>query len=236
MFQGFDDTTVDFMWGIRFNNERSWFEAHRQEYQEHFYTPMRDLGDEVYGHIAGKLPDWGLICKVSRIYRDARRLFGRGPYKDHLWLSVEQPHEPGISVPCFWFELGPEAWSYGMGCYMVRPLTMAKLRARMDRDPRPMEKLTRRLARQSEFALDGQEYRRPRSAAPSRVLEPWYRKKNFSISHEEKLSEELFSRAIVDRLLTGFDFLIPYYQYFATLEGDPDPAEKQAAASPEDAG
>ena len=225
MFQGFDDTTVDFMWGIRFNNEKPWFEAHKQEYLDHFYTPMRELGDEVYDHIVGQLPDCGLIGKVSRIYRDARRLFGRGPYKDHLWLSVEQPHEQWTAAPCFWFELGPENWSYGMGYYMARPLTMAKLRARIDRDLAPMEKLTRKLERQTEFVLDGQEYKRPRSAAPSQLLEPWYLKKNFSIGHEEPLTEELFSRAIVDRLLTGFDFLIPYYQYFVTLEGDPDPRD-----------
>ncbi len=40
MFTGFTDETVDFMWGIRFNNERSWFEAHKEIYLEHFYRPM----------------------------------------------------------------------------------------------------------------------------------------------------------------------------------------------------
>ena len=29
MFTGFTDATVDFMWGIRFNNERPWFEDHK---------------------------------------------------------------------------------------------------------------------------------------------------------------------------------------------------------------
>ena len=33
MFQGFSQETVDFMWGIRFNNEKSWFEAHKADYQ-----------------------------------------------------------------------------------------------------------------------------------------------------------------------------------------------------------
>ena len=27
MFQGYSQETVDFMWGIRFNNERGWFPA-----------------------------------------------------------------------------------------------------------------------------------------------------------------------------------------------------------------
>lgn len=225
MFQGFDDTTVDFMWGIRFNNERRWFEAHKQEYLDHFYAPMRELQGEIYDHIAAQLPDYGLIGKVCRIYRDARRLHGRGPYKDHLWLSVEQPHEEETGTPCFWFELGPESWSYGLGYYMARPSTMAKLRARMNADPRPMEALTRKLNGQSEFVLEGREYKRPKSAAPSALLEPWYRKKSFSLCHDEQLTEELFSRQLVDRLKTGYDFLIPYYQYFVTLEGDRDPNE-----------
>ena len=30
-FQGFTRETVDFMWGIRFNNEREWFMAHKED-------------------------------------------------------------------------------------------------------------------------------------------------------------------------------------------------------------
>ena len=134
MFQGFDDTTVDFMWGIRFNNDRTWFAEHKQEYLDHFQTPMRELQREVYDHIAPQLEDYGLIGKTSRIYRDARRLFGRGPYKDHLWLSVERPKEETRETPCFWFELAPEGWSYGMGFWQATPMTMARLRARVRRD------------------------------------------------------------------------------------------------------
>ena len=40
MFTGFTNETVDFMWGIRFNNERNWFEAHKEAYLKHFYQPM----------------------------------------------------------------------------------------------------------------------------------------------------------------------------------------------------
>ena len=49
MFQGFSGATVDFMWGIRFNNEKGWFEAHKEEYLTTFQRPMKALADEVYG-------------------------------------------------------------------------------------------------------------------------------------------------------------------------------------------
>ena len=32
MFQGYTSETLDFMWGIRFNNDRAWFQAHKEEY------------------------------------------------------------------------------------------------------------------------------------------------------------------------------------------------------------
>ena len=47
MFQGFSQETVDFMWGIRFNNEKSWFEPHKADYQTYFLQPMKELGAQV---------------------------------------------------------------------------------------------------------------------------------------------------------------------------------------------
>ena len=225
MFQGFSDATVDFMWGIRFNNEKTWFEQHKEEYKTTFYQPMKELGEELYAFVREMRPDYGLICKTARIYRDARRLHGRGPYKENLWFCIEQPGEAWTDRPSFWFELTPDGWSYGMGYWVSKPVTMAKLRARIDRDPKPMEELTRRLKEQEEFSLHTVDYKKLRAPAPSEILEPWYRAKYFSIGHEEKLTEELFGREIVERLKRGYTFLLPYYDYFMTLDGDADPRE-----------
>ena len=225
MFTGFTDETVDFMWGIRFNNERSWFEAHKEIYLNHFYRPMTELADEIYAFLREQRPDYGLVRKVTRIYRDARRLHGRGPYKESLWFTVEQPSEQWTAHPVFWFELMPEGWTCGMGYYMPRPVTMAKLRARIDRDPGTMEKMMRALSRQETFLLETEDYRRPKSAAPSALLEPWYRAKSFSITHSDKLTDALFSREIVDWLKEQLPFLLPWYDYFVTLDGDPDPRD-----------
>lgn len=78
MFQGYTQETVDFLWGIRFNNERGWFMEHKQIYQTALLEPTRALGGQIYDGLHAMLPDEPLQLKVSRIYRDARRLFGRG--------------------------------------------------------------------------------------------------------------------------------------------------------------
>ena len=207
MFTGFTDATVDFLWGIRFNNERPWFEAHKETYLSELYRPMKDLGAEIYDFLSERRPEDAMMCRVSRIYRDARRLHGRGPYKDHLWFCVERPSEDWTTRPTFWFELGPDYWGYGMSCWMAKP----------------MEKLTKALNAQTEFALEGDAYKRPKAGAPSELLAPWFQMKSITITHEDKLTEELFSRDIVERIKTGYDFLLPYYDYFLTLPSDPEP-------------
>ena len=225
MFQGSSQGAIDFLWGIRFNNERGWFLAHKEEFLTLVDAPMRELAAQVSQAMTEEFPKLGLELKVSRIYRDARRLHGRGPYKESLWFSIEQPSEEWTAHPTFWFELMPEGWTCGMGYYMPKPLTMAKLRARIDRDPAAMEKLMRKLNRQKELVLETEDYKRPRAPAPSKLLEPWYRARSFTICHNDKLTDELFSRDIVERLRQDFTFLLPYYDYFVTLEGDPDPRD-----------
>lgn len=221
MFQGFSQQTIEFMWNIRFNNEKSWFEAHKDEYKTVLAQPMNCLAADVSSAFSEKYPDFDLLLHVSRIYRDARRLHGSGPYKDHLWFTLRQGTDEWADQPVFWFELAPETWSYGLGYYCAKAATMAKHRARIDSHPQPIEKLASTLSRQTEFQLEGDSYVRPKGD-PGKLLYDWYNKKSFSIIHEENLSEAVFSPDLVERIVNGFSFLAPYYRYFSTLDGDPN--------------
>ncbi|MCD7928392.1 MAG: DUF2461 domain-containing protein [Oscillospiraceae bacterium] len=226
MFQGFSDAAIDFMWGIRLNNRRDWFLEHKQEYLQFFYEPMSQLNAELYQLMCQAFPEQPWQSRVTRIYRDARRLHGRGPYKDHLWLSLQGSAESSwTDSPVFWFQLGPEEWSYGLGMYCGKASTAAKFRARMDADPRPMEALQRKLERQKEFVLEGPEYAREKPAS-SPALKAWYQKKYFSLIHQEGNSSVLYSRDLVDRVFQGWKFLEPFYAYLSTIPGDPDPADR----------
>ena len=224
MFQGFSQGAVDFLWGIRFNNERSWFLAHKEEYLTLVDAPLRQLAAQVSQVMEEEFPRLGLELKVSRIYRDARRLYGRGPYKDHMWFSLRRPGEHEGAIPCFYFEIAPEYYSYGMGCYDPTPLTMAKLRARIDRDPKPLEKLARRLEKQEEFVLEGAEYKRPKGD-PGPLLYLWYNRRQISLSSDHNCEGLLFQPELVGQVTEGVRFLAPYYQYLNALAADPPPPQ-----------
>ena len=76
MFQGFTPEAVEFLWGIKFNNNREWFLPRKEQFLALVDRPMRELGSEIFDAIAAAYPKQSLKLHVCRIYRDARRLFG----------------------------------------------------------------------------------------------------------------------------------------------------------------
>ena len=210
------------MWNLRLNNNKPWFEAHKDEFIRDFQNPMKALGREVYDRVAADFGERGFIHKVSRVYKDARRVRDGEPYRANLWFSIERPAEEWTSTPVFWFELAPESWSYGLGYYAARAETMAKLRARIDKNPKAFERLIAPLGAQDEFMLDGPEYARKKQA-PTTKTAAWYNKKSFSLIHTQPNGRELFSPELADRLVKGYTFLMPLYDYFITLDSDPRP-------------
>ncbi|GHV44435.1 TIGR02453 family protein [Clostridia bacterium] len=218
-FEGFSQKTIDFMWDIRFNNNKPWFEAHKAAYQRDLLAPMKALGQEVFARVSETYGGRGFVHKVSRIYKDARRNHGDGPYRDHLWFSIEKPSEEWTRTPTFWFELSPDSWSYGLGYYQARAETMAKLRARIDHNSKAFEKFVAPLAAQDEFTLDGDAYKRKKQA-PTPKTEAWYNKKTFSLIHQGQIEDALFSPELAVRITGGFAFLMPFYDYFSALDAD----------------
>ncbi len=222
MFQGYTQGAIDFLWGLKLNNERAWFQEHKEEFTALVDRPTRELAGQLLDEMTDLYPRLGLELKVSRIYRDARRLFGRGPYKDHLWFSLRRPGEHDGQIPCFWFEIAADRYGYGMGCWEMPPVTMAKLRARIDRDPKPVEKLARAVEKRGEFVMEGQEYKRPKGD-PGPLLYPWYNRKGIGFSCERNCEGGFFTPELAGQVLEGWKSLVPQYKFLCSLPGDPEP-------------
>ena len=216
MFQGFSDETVDFLWGIRFNNERGWFMENKENYLTYLQRPMAELAREVQERFLEKYPKEAVNLHVSRIYRDARRLKGRGPYKDYLWFSLRVEHGFESRHAELWFDVCPEGWTCGLGFWGARPSMMAAMRKDMDEHPERMLKLVRAFNKQREFVLGGEDYKRPK-IDPEHELAPWYNKKTISISRGGQFDDTACSRELVDVIVDGFVFLKPYYDYFESF-------------------
>ena len=145
MFTGFSDATIDFLWELRFHNERPWFLEHKQVFLDTLDRPMKALAADVTAALEQAYPQRKWYLHVARIYRDARRLHGSGPYKENLWFTLRCDSSRGPEIPAFYFEITPHNYSYGMGCYWAKANTMACFRRAIDADPLPLTALAERL-------------------------------------------------------------------------------------------
>ena len=142
MFEGFTQETSEFLWELSFHNERPWFLEHKEQFERVLNRPFKALAEDTLERMRELYPDKDMQAHVSRIYRDARRLFGRGPYKDHLWFTVKGDgnYQEG---PMFWFEIHAATYSYGLGFFDVTPAEMERFRRTIDADPARFERLAR---------------------------------------------------------------------------------------------
>lgn len=220
MFQGFSEQTIQFLWGVKFNNERPWFQAHKAEYEEFLNQPLKELAADVQERMLEEFPKLQLNMKVARIYRDARRLYGRGPYKTHLWIVYREAIESETAAPGFYFEICPEGYEWGMGYYCPKPALMEVYRRKIQREPEKLEKLARRLNRQQEVVLEGEEYKRSKGEV-SKLLQPWFNRKWVSLSAFHPFDDRYDKPELVEDIVKGFTFLMPFYEYFKEVALEP---------------
>ena len=210
MFEGFCPETVDFLWGIRMNNNREWFLAHKPAYVKYLYEPMKALGKDLFRPFLDKP---GNLLKVSRIYRDAR-LHHPLPYKESLWICIRQDVQWWAENPCLFFEITPEGISYGLLIWKPKVATMERLRQHLSAQPSEFLKLIQQTEKAVGQPVTANTYKRPK-AAPSAELERFFAWKScIACIREEEFSPDTFGPALGQRVADFLQKLIPLYDYF----------------------
>ena len=210
MFEGFSPQTVDFLWGIRMNNNREWFLEHKKDYVNYLYEPMKALGKDLFAPFLDKP---GNLLKVSRIYRDAR-LHHPLPYKESLWICIRQDVQWWAENPCLFFEITPEEVSYGFFYWQPRVSTLEQIRREMAAHPRKFLKLIRQAEEATGIPVSADLYKRPKEA-PVPALQPYFGwKGKIACIRTEPVSPEIFGPELGRRAAQMLQQLIPLYEYF----------------------
>ena len=210
MFEGYSPETVDFLWGIRMNNNREWFLENKPSYVKYLYEPTKALAAELFQPFLDKPGD---LLKVSRIYRDAR-LHHPLPYKESLWLCIRQDVQWWGENPCLFFEINPDGIFYGFALWKPRPATMKQFRRTIAADPGEFLDLVARVEAETGMRITAEEYKHPEKWEDDR-LERFYRwKADIGVTVTEPFSEATFGPELAQRVGALFEKLTPLYEYF----------------------
>ena len=215
MFTGYSPETVDFLWGIRLNNNREWFMANKSNYTKFLYEPTKELGKALFQPFLDRTGD---ILKVSRIYRDAR-MHHPLPYKESLWICIRKDVEWWADNPCLYFEINPEGVHYGCFFWHPKPQKMEEFRREIARDPETFLSLIDQVEKVTGVTVTAEEYKRPKPCDDPR-LERFYRwKSGIACTVHEDFSEATFGPALGDRVREFLVKAMPLMEYLERFGG-----------------
>ena len=210
MFTGFTPESVDFLWGIRLNNNRDWFLEHKKEYTQFLYEPMKALGQQLFQPFLERSGD---ILKVSRIYRDAR-LHHPLPYKESLWVCIRQDVEWWAENPCLYFEINPEGVDYGFFIWKPRTASMEDFRRRISAKPDEFLSMVASVEGATGQKISAECYKRPKPC-DNEALVPYFAwKGQIGLTRHEDFGDETFGPQLGQRVAEFFNQLLPLYDYF----------------------
>ena len=210
MFTGFTPEAIDFLWGIRMNNNREWFQANKKQYTSQVYEPMKALGQELYRPFLDRP---GNLLKVSRIYRDAR-MHPPEPYKESLWICIRQDVEWWAENPCLYFEINPEGVHYGFFIWKMRTSAMETFRKHITAYPDEFLELIRSTEEAVGQSITAELYKRPKPT-DNPALEPYFAwKGQIACTRAIAPGDAMFGPQLKDEVLDFFRKLIPLYEYF----------------------
>ena len=210
MFTGFTPETIDFLWGIRMNNNRDWFQAHKKQYVQTLYEPMKALGKELFEPFLDRP---GNVVKVSRIYRDAR-MHPPEPYKESLWICIRQDVEWWAENPCLYFEINPDEVHYGFFIWKMRTSAMEDFRKYITAYPDEFLNLIRTTEEAVGQPITAELYKRPKPT-DNPALEPYFAwKGQIACTRSIPPGPGMFGPELKLEVADFFEKLTPLYEYF----------------------
>lgn len=210
MFTGFTPETMDFLWGIRMNNNRDWFTQHKGDYVRTLYEPMKELGQAVFQPF---LERPGNLLKVSRIYRDAR-MHPPTPYKESLWLCIRRDVDWWAENPCLYFELNPEGANYGFFYWKPRTAVLEDFRRNISAKPDDFLKLISDTEAAVGQPVTAECYKRPKPTDNPALIPYFAWKGQIGCTREIAPGDRLFGSQLEKEVSGFFEALTPLYEYF----------------------
>ena len=216
----FPQNTVSYLKKLSKNNNREWFEEHRDSYNSDFLEPLFqfvvDMGDKLY-----KLdPEISAIPKIDksifRLHRDVRFSKNKEPYKTNAGVLFWNNSLPKKESFGFYFHLEPKKFFLGCGNYVFSKDGLKKFRDAVA-DPfggKELDKTIRKIFRKGNYKLGGKHYKKvPRGYDPESPRADYLLHNGIYTFYESHNLKEIYDKDIIDFTFKIFKDMLPLHQW-----------------------
>lgn len=220
MFPGFNNDLLSFYADIRFNNDKSFMDAHRKEYYQKVRDPFYAFIDELAPTMLAIDEEMEVRphkC-LSRINRDTRFTKDKSPYRDHHWVAFRQAARDKDGAPFYWFEIRLDEVSWGLGVWGENQALFDALRRRIL--ARPDEVMfALRTAYEHGYQVGGQVWKKNLQPPPTvpEMLKSLYPARSLYFEKTGIDPAWIFDGGIVERVASDFKALTPVWKLLRGL-------------------
>lgn len=195
----FTPASFTFLRGLARNNDKAWFNDHKDKYEAHVRQPFLRLITDLQPDLATVSPHFRSDPKtvggsLFRIYRDARFSNDKSPYKS--WQGARLFHErrKQVAAPSFYIHLQPGESFVGAGLWHPEPDTQRRIRHFIVDNPGAWKAAAHAPALRRRFDFEQSEMlvRAPRGFEP-----------DFEFIDDLKHKNWVFWRPLEDAVMTG---------------------------------
>lgn len=209
--------TLDFLKKISENNDRDWFQANKNLYEnshEEMISFAGNLNELMKKH--DLIEDVSAKKSLFRIYRDVRFSKDKSPYKQHWAGSLKRAtvwRRGG-----YYYHIEPGNSMIAAGFWNPSPQDLKLIRSQIAFDPAPIEKINT----ESEFVktfggIEGAKLiKSPKDFSPDHEAIEWLKHKQF-IVHKQFTDKEVMDKNFATIVDETFQKVRPFFDYMSEI-------------------
>jgi len=156
----FTEASLKFLSRLDKNNNRDWFNQHKQEYEDLVRTPALDFIADMGNTIESLSPHFLAIPKkvggsMMRPYRDVRFGKDKRPFKTNVGIQFRHFMARDVHAPGFYLHIEPGGSFIGAGIWHPEAEPLAAVRRAIDEKPKEWLKVSRGKPFTNLFELSG---------------------------------------------------------------------------------
>jgi uncharacterized protein (TIGR02453 family) len=221
-FTGFPPEGLQFLRDLAANNERPWFEAHRDTYLRVVQAPALALVATLGERLHERFPTVRYDTRANgagslmRIYRDTRFSADKSPYKPNVAMMFSAGQGGKMATPGFGLQVTPEQVELIAGVFAFTPPALEAYRKAVLDDALgvALEHAAAAVRGAGAYTIAGVGYKRVPAGLPAdHPRAPWLLHKGLHVFAPPIAPEVAQTPALVEAALAAFDAMAPIEQW-----------------------
>lgn len=224
-FAGFPSEATQFLRDLEQNNEKEWFEAHKQTYLDVVQAPAIALVVALGERLQAKFPDITYDPRTNggslmRIYRDTRFSADKTPYKTNVAMIFSPVGYKRMAAPGFGLQMTPYQVELVAGIFGFDKPQLEAYRVAVlnEKTGTALVQAVAQVQQAGPYIIGGKEYKRvPQGYDANHPRAEWLQYKGLHVFSPNLPLDLAYRVDLVDVVMGHFEKMAPVQQWLADV-------------------